>query len=254
MSRVDTQARGIRWLTISGALALAFCLAASVNQVQGDPAADTRIKEQILARLTGLVSIHPERLEVEVNEGTVKLTGSVASLGEKVVVERIAGSITGVRGITNELTIRALDRPESQIAQEVSRLLQSRPKFSDDAIQVSVTGTEVTLDGNVKHAADRLEAEEIAGTAQGVTTIVNKLQVESEGTIPDETIRSNVASALGNPVSFGVIRNLEIEVKEGTVTLKGSVRRESDRRQAERLALGVEGVATVRNQLTVDVS
>jgi len=231
---------------------LVLCLILGINQVPGDAGEDTRIKEQIHARLSGLVSVHAERLEVSVLDGVVTITGSVASLGEQLTIGRIAGSITGVASIANNLSIRALDRPEAAIAQEVNRLLQRRPKFRTADVVVSASGTAVTLDGKVKRNADRAEAEEIAASALGVTRVVNRLQVESAGTVPDATIQRNVASVLANPITFGAIKDLEVVVEESNVTLKGTVKHESDRLSAERLSLGVEGVASVINLIAIE--
>lgn len=253
MSRIMTMHRGLPRVTASG-LMIVFCLAMGINLVPGDAANDVRIKDQLLAKLTGLVSIHPERLEVTVSEAVVRITGSVASVGEKLVIGRIAGSIMGVASIANDLSVRAVDRPEADILQDVTRLLQNRPKFRDVPIRVLVSGNEVTLDGQVKHNADKAEAEEIAGTVAGVTRVVNTLEVDSAGTIPDEIIKSKVESALANPITFGAVRNLEVTVEEGTVTLKGTVRRDMERRQAERIVVGVEGVGSVLNLITIEES
>jgi len=239
-----------RWGWIAGVLALAVGFAA-VDQVPCDSTTDTRIKEQIQAKLAGQVSLHPERLAIEVNDGIVRLTGSVASIGETMTVARLAGSISGVRSVANELTIRTQERPEVQITQEVTTLLQNRPKFRDGSIRVSVAGSEVTLSGVVKQTADRVDAEEIAGTARGVTNVINRIVVDNDARSPDAAIKSKVMSALGNPVSFGVVRNLEVEVLDGAVTIRGTVRRQSDRSMAERITLGIDGVVSVNNQVAV---
>lgn len=239
---------------VSGILALALCLVLGINLVPADAANDARIREQLQSRLSGLVSIHAERLEVTVTDGVVRIAGSVASVGEKMSVGRIAGSVAGASSVTNDLTVRALDRPEAVVRQEVTGLLKNRPKFRDADIRVSVSGSEVTLSGKVKHASDKAEAEDIAGAAMGVSRVVNSLEVDNAVPITDEMIRSNVGSALRNPVTFGVVRDLEIEVEDGMVTLRGTVVRDSDRQQAERLALGVDGVVSVENLIDVEGS
>ncbi len=47
---------------------------------------------------------------------------------------------------------------------------------------------------------------------------------------------------------------IEIDVKEGVVTLRGKVREEKQKSKAERLARKVKGVQKVVNELQVDVS
>jgi osmotically-inducible protein OsmY len=47
---------------------------------------------------------------------------------------------------------------------------------------------------------------------------------------------------------------LEVEVKDGVVTLKGRVRTEKARQKAEKVARKVKGVKSVDNQLKIDTN
>ena len=71
------------------------------------------------------------------------------------------------------------------------------------------------------------------------------------GNAPPEEIRKRVVSILTNPLTFGLIRGLEVSVEAGTVTLRGTVQRQAESEEAERLALGVPGVVQIDNQLTI---
>jgi len=212
---------------------------------------DARIKQRIETRLMGQVTLHIESLGLDVKEGTVHITGLVPSLGERLRTERVVGGIVGVRGILNELAVKPTDRSEIAISQEVQRSLESRTRFRKNPVQVTVSGTEVTLSGTVDRGLDRIDAEEISAEAAGVTRVQNNLQVRTEGHVPPETIRSRVTSILTNPLTFGVIRRLEVDVEDSTVTLKGVATRDADRLQAERLALSVPGVSGVINLIQV---
>jgi len=216
-----------------------------------DSGDDDRIRQRVEARLVGQVAVHIESFGIEVQDGIVHLTGIVDSLGERNRADRVVGGIVGVRGIRNDLQLRASDRSEQAISQEISRRLDSRTRFRKTPVQVTVAGTEVTLAGAVERALDRLDAEEIAADVPGVTKINNTLQVRSEGSVTPEAIRSRVTSILTNPLTFGVIRNLQVSVEQGTVTISGSAAREADRLQAERLTLGVPGVVGVINLITL---
>jgi osmotically-inducible protein OsmY len=81
--------------------------------------------------------------------------------------------------------------------------------------------------------------------------VINNLQIVTHGQIPPEAIRERILSILRNPLTFGVIRNLEVTLEEGMVVLRGVAQREADRTQAERLTLGVTGVTGVKNLITV---
>jgi osmotically-inducible protein OsmY len=237
-----------------GATALALiaaCMLAGVGTVGADAESDARVKQRIENKLLGLVSVHLEDLGLEVADGAVRLTGSVASVGERMTVERVLGGISGVTGLNNELTIRPTGRSEQALADEVRRLLQRRVRFQKSQVDVTASGSEVTLSGKIERAIDRLDAEDIAGSVTGVTRVVNNLQIVTQVQTPPEAIRERVLAVLKNPLTFGVIRNLEVTLEEGMVVLRGVVQREADRTQAERLTLGVTGVTGVKNLITV---
>jgi len=237
---------------LRGAWALTVLLTiGTLGAARADSGEDDRIRQRVEARLVGQVNVHIESFGIQVQEGIVHLTGFVDSVGEKNRADRVVGGIVGVRGIRNDLQIRASDQSELSITQEVSRRLDSRTRFRKTPVQVTVSGTEVTLSGAVERALDRLDAEEIAAEVPGVTKVINSLQVRSEGSVTPEVIRSRVTSILTNPLTFGVIRNLQVAVEQGTVTLSGTAARESDRLQAERLTLGVPGVVGVINLITL---
>src|SRR5213594_2017729 len=202
-----------------------------------DGAADERIRQRVQMKLAGQVAVHIESLDVRVQDGSVRLAGTVGSLGEKLRAERVAGGIVGVKSVTNDLVVKTTDRSEIAIAQDVRHRLETRTRFKRTPVQVTVSGTEVTLSGQVERGLDRVDAQEIAADAPGVTRVINNVQVKGEGSIPDESIRSRVLSILANPLTFGVIRHLEVTVEGGAVTLRGTVTREADRVEAERLAL-----------------
>ncbi len=67
--------------------------------------------------------------------------------------------------------------------------------------------------------------------------------------VSDVTMTAKVKNAL--MVSKVDTAQLNVDTKEGMVTLKGSVPTASQKALAEKVAKQVEGVATVRNQLTV---
>jgi len=68
--------------------------------------------------------------------------------------------------------------------------------------------------------------------------------------VTDDSIRDEVMVHLASdPVVKG--GNIDVEVKDGVVTLKGAVASDEARRRAEKLAKHVKGVKSVVNQLTI---
>jgi osmotically-inducible protein OsmY len=77
------------------------------------------------------------------------------------------------------------------------------------------------------------------------------LPLYAEKKISDDQIYDRVRVKLaGDPVVKG--GGLEVQVEDGVVTLKGTVKEEKQKKKAERLAKKVKGVTKVINELKVE--
>lgn len=72
---------------------------------KGYKRSDDRIREEICDRMTDDPMLDASEIEVEVTEGEVTLSGSVASRDQKRRAEDIAEVIGGVRDVTNQLRV-----------------------------------------------------------------------------------------------------------------------------------------------------
>ena len=158
----------------------------------------------------------------------------------------------------------------------VKSKLESSFALNDDLsaldIDTDVDGGQVTLSGTVDSEDQRQMAEEVALGIEGVSAVDNQLMVEADtgaaGTVADTGDTSDMdddgGSAMGDSwvqskleSSYAVNDNLsaldiDTEVEDGHVTLTGTVATEDQRQMAEEVALGIEGVSAVDNQLMVD--
>ena len=93
-------------------------------------------------------------------------------------------------------------------------------------------------------AAIALFALALAGACVKTTT--------SAGTqVDDASIKSQVKAKLAADVKFSTITNFEVNSTNGVVTLAGQVNNESKRAAAERVAMSVDGVVRVNNELQI---
>ncbi len=229
--------------------ALAPLRAAPQTPVESGAEMDDRIALRITSRMAGQVSLNLEGFEVQVSNSVVTITGSVASVGEKRHVERLVNGVVGVAAVRNNLTIRPTDRGDLGIRSDVDVLLERRTRFRDNPITATVNGTEVTLSGKTDRALDRLDAEDLTARVSGVTRVINNIEVTGPAASKPD-VAARVLSLLVNPLTFGVARDLDVQIDDrGVVILAGSVERESDRVDAGRLALTVPGVTAVDNRL-----
>lgn len=150
------------------------------------------------------------------------------------------------------------DRERAHLLKEVRHELVMLPYYSVfDWLQfeVQADGT-VTLQGQVTRPTLKSDAENVVKDIEGVTKVSNQIEVLPLSS-NDDRIRRAVFQALFNfnsPIhryGLGAVPSIHIIVKNGNVTLKGTVDNEGDRNLANVRANGVSGVFSVKNELTI---
>jgi len=142
---------------------------------------------------------------------------------------------------------------DTTITNTVKSKLAADPETSALRINIDSSNGVVTLSGSVPTAAEKAEAERTARSTQGVRQVVNNLTVEQEKSAAggqasgDAGITTSIKSQL---VSNGIL-GTNVDVKNGEVTLTGTVANAQDKVRAEQIARQASGVKTVKNQLTV---
>jgi osmotically-inducible protein OsmY len=212
---------------------------------------DTQIRQDVLAELERHWRFRPAEIGVEVDAGTVTLTGTVSSYQKLLAAGDVAAAIAGVKGVANELVVRVhgLGIPsDADIAAGVHSALRADPDVNEDLIDVIVRDGIVTLKGGVKYWYQRNAAYESARRIAGVVSVRDEITVtppvRTDADIKDEILRS-----LRRRIPLAA-DNVNLTVNDGIVTLRGNVEFYSDRLQAERSAWMTEGVRNVVNSLT----
>ncbi len=114
----------------------------------------------------------------------------------------------------------------------------------------------VTLSGDVTRPTLRSSAENVVKRIEGVTQVVNNIEVLPLSRF-DDRIRFGVLRAIyGYPgldrYGMGTQPSIRILVRNGEVTLEGVVMNDADRNVANIRANGVSGVFKVTNNLRTD--
>ena len=150
------------------------------------------------------------------------------------------------------------DRSQHRLAREVRHELVMLPYYGVfDDLAFKVDGSTVTLLGAVTRPTLRKDAENVVRHIEGVTNVVNNIQVLPLSPM-DDRIRVAVyraiygAPALADRYGYRALPSIHILVNNGHVTLVGVVSNEGDRNIAGIQANGVPGVFSVTNNLVVE--
>jgi hyperosmotically inducible protein len=169
-----------------------------------------------------------------------------------------ATSNTGMQQSATQNNANVSQRGLERITKEVRHELVMLPfygVFDNLAYKVDPDGT-VTLMGQVVRPTLKTDAERSVKGIEGVTRVVNNIEVLPPSPNDDRIRREVYRSIYGNEVlsqyQMRAVPPIHIIVKNGNVTLEGVVSRQMDKQVAEMQAKSVPGVFSVTDNLRVE--
>lgn len=124
-------------------------------------------------------------IDVDVHDGTVRLSGSVRTFWERELARSVTITLPGVRGLTNELVVvPAGDHDDVELAREVAAMLTRNRHVDLSDIDVEVTEGRVTLTGEVRDENVHQQVLDAARYTHGVTEINDLLHVNADRSRP----------------------------------------------------------------------
>jgi osmotically-inducible protein OsmY len=216
--------------------------------------------------------LNPFTIDVDVENGSAKLTGKVETDVERDLAEQIALGIDGVKEVDNQLTLdpafeaKASREPslsqrfdDATLAATVKSKLLWNSNTEGLDIKVSAANGTVSLTGSAQSAEAKELAGRLAANTDGVREVNNLLSVsaldstaakvqnaadDTAAAISDAWITSKVKS------SFIYSRNLDglnisVDTQKGMVSLSGSVLSNAEKQLAIETARNIRGVRGV---------
>jgi osmotically-inducible protein OsmY len=144
-------------------------------------------------------------------------------------------------------------RIDREIQEQVLAALEWEPGVHAEHIGVTVVDGVVTLQGIVTTLREKFLAERIARRLFAVRAVANDLDVAPDrtGTRDDSAIAAAAANALEWDSALPV-GNLKATVRNGWVTLTGTVTWAHQRSAAERAIRNLHGVNGISNNVAID--
>lgn len=204
-----------------------------------------RIKDELNDRM------RESAMEINVvyRDGNVHMSGMVDVLSERKFAEEIVSKLEGVRRIENKITI-AMDSniTDKHIEKEVIEKLHHGNE-AIAGIGAKVERGVVSLMGHVDTLRECHIAMRMTSEVRGVKDVVNNINIETQGKYTDDTISNKILEELSkSPLDY---RDITRRVSNGEVTLWGALDSHKDIEMAKEIAMGVEGVIKVRNNMHV---
>jgi len=142
----------------------------------GDQRTDPDIAEAAIRALHWDAFVPADRIQVTVSKGWVTLKGEVDWQFQKQDAERAIRRLTGVKGVTNFITVKARPTP-AELKKRIEDALIRTAQSDAHRITVDVQGEKVLLKGTVHSWAEKQEAERQAWAAPGVLAVENRITI-----------------------------------------------------------------------------
>jgi osmotically-inducible protein OsmY len=257
-----------------GAIALASGLALATPASAAD-SPDPWITAKVKTSLLTASDVDGLDINVDTVDGRVTLHGQASTAAEKARAEELARGVSGVHEVRNLIQVVPASREErvsatdEQVRERLTAALKQEPELSGVKVQ-SVNEGVALLGGKVETMSAHLRALEVARGVPGVRRVES--QVQSPDRLADQELwrEPDVAAAPSQGVraaasdlwltSAAKVRLLASEVsgtdvnvdtRDGVVTLFGSVASDAEKRLASEEVKKVSGVHSVRNELQV---
>ncbi len=137
------------------------------------------IAKEVMVALQSSWSVPDDKVTVKVEDGWVTLSGELPWNYQKEAAKSAVNFLSGVKGVINNIKIKSDVHDEIE-KEQVEDAIGRSFSVDDGDIEVSVSGTTVTLSGTVDSWYQKEEAGRIAWNTPGIWHVKNELAVDYE--------------------------------------------------------------------------
>ncbi|MBD3419109.1 MAG: BON domain-containing protein [Chitinivibrionales bacterium] len=214
-----------------------------------------KIKKDIVDMLYWDNRIDASKVNVEVTDGNVALTGNVPTFRARNAAFDDACSVAGARSVENDVVVSWIMPPEiptdEEIAGRINDVLLWSADIDHSTIEVEVTDGWVTLRGTVASYWKKMRTEDLVSEVRGIVSISNELAVTPTEQYLDRAIAEDIVAALERDSAIDP-EFIDVKVEDGVVTLSGKVLTWADSRTVGRIARLTAGVRDVINLMSIE--
>ncbi len=211
---------------------------------------DIQVQQDVLREFKWDSRVEETDVRVEVEDGVVTLTGSVNSYAKRMAAQEAAHRVAGVLDVANDIEVHvpgSLVRTDTDIAQAIRHALEWDVIVPDTQIRSTVSQGWVILEGEVGAWHERDAAERAIRNLPGVRGVVNTIEVNLP-CVRTETIHDEIEQAFERRAERHA-RHITIDVRDGTVELRGPVESWAEREAILGAARYTPGVRKVEDHL-----
>jgi len=142
----------------------------------GRERSDTDIATAALNAMKWDSTLPEDRIKVTVRHGWISLEGALEWWYKKEGAQRAVQNLTGVKGVTNKITVKAPLRP-GEVKDQIEAAFRRSAEMDARRVNVEASDGKVVLRGTVHSWAEKRAAERAAWAAPGVCEVETHLTV-----------------------------------------------------------------------------
>jgi osmotically-inducible protein OsmY len=135
---------------------------------------DTEIAQRILDLFSWDATLPSDNIKVKVEKGWVTLTGKADWQYQRNAAQKLAGRITGVKGISNLIEVEMRPSP-IDLRDKIAAAFKRSSLLDANSLNIAVDGHKVKLSGTVHGWNERRVAEAAVWSAAGVTEVEDNI-------------------------------------------------------------------------------